>query len=264
MHRAIIGEFVVYEVVPAGNAVEFAVGLFHTLVVAEIAGITLYGIGVRSTRRKSVAHLASHAAVIHQRCHCIVLSLGCRTAVYVEHIVPVECGLAEIEREFSCCAIDGWGVCHRAGAFGWVVVIFHHLRHGGGGATGDAALRCVVHRAHVVERCALVPLGGTQRSYGFARRHHRRCRVGVDVECGGIVDFALILVEQVEHCRWYVGRVERAAVAVAEHFLGVAFARHYHEAVAGGVEHVETVAAVIGILGVNQLYIGACCRFQSV
>ena len=101
VHRAVVGKFVVNEVVPTFNRIEFAQGEFHAFVVAEIVGKRLLHLQRGSSRGGAVAQVGGSAAVKEQLRHGVALRFGGTRAVYVEHVVPIVGGGAEISRHFG-------------------------------------------------------------------------------------------------------------------------------------------------------------------
>jgi len=224
-------QLIVDHIHPYGHRVVFAVGEVYAVGVAEVLDEGRGHVGREGTRRvQAIAHIYRYAGCCHQSGHSVVLCLGGRGGVFVEHVGPVESRIGEVKR--YALLQRGDVVAVLADTLGGVLVGVHDLRHSGGHAAGVAMVAFVVGGREVVVWLALVPQcldEGSDVGIGCAGRS-REDLAAVGSGIGYLVGVEL---EPAAKVLGHVGGVKCAAVGIAEY-------EAVHDVV-GSNEHVAAV-----------------------
>ena len=242
-NRTATADFLVYTVHPSRLGIEVAAKIFHFVeteilfqsfrrICQKAAATTLFS--------ATVVHARCHAAVAHQQCHGISLSVAVvALCIFIAHVVPVVVIVGKRSRYGNVLVYKRVylnALLTKAVNGGLVVV--QHLRHG-----GSHAPRINTDGQHVVVWLKLIPLGGNQG--GNVAWIFRRVRLG-NVQRNII---ALSLAERLVHRlqppfqrlvsavgvrrRRYAENVGHAVVG-RHNGIGTALVAYKHEVVAFG------------------------------
>ena len=166
-NRVAAGNLAIEQVVPGSSGVVATTFNARVIVVAKVVDERFHALGEAGTRRRTIAHLATHAYPVHELGNGLLLSLGFGTDIVVGHVFPLDDGTCgDVAQLHTLLALGGRiGQCiawnHAKRLLG-IAVVGHHLGNGRGHATRGAevalrAILAIVARAQQVVGMALVP-----------------------------------------------------------------------------------------------------------